>query len=243
VTSRRSTGWAAERSTASAASLLAPWPTEDIQNRRHVRRGRVRGSSTLVLGSTQDRSVVDEDRAAAAGIDVLHRSTGGGAVLVAPEAQVWLDFWIPRRDDLWDDDIIRSSVWLGETWRRALESLGVTDLHVHGGPASRHGFSDLICFAGLGPGEVVVDGGGQRSKVVGIAQRRTRSGARFHASAPLSWDPGSWSSLLGMAPLDAEPLLGDAAIGLHSVVPNPDDGFDDADLIGMVEDAVIDALP
>jgi lipoate-protein ligase A len=196
-----------------------------------------------VLGSTQDRSVVDEDRAAGAGIDVVRRSTGGGAVLVAPDAQIWLDLWIPRRDQLWDDDIIRSSIWLGETWRRALESLGVADLRMHRGPASRDGFSDLICFAGLGPGEVVVDGGGQPSKVVGIAQRRTRSGARFHASAPLSWDPGSWSSLLRIEPVEAEPSLADAAVGLRSVVRNLDDDIDDAAMIGIVEDAVIDALP
>jgi lipoate-protein ligase A len=196
-----------------------------------------------VLGSTQDRSIVHEDRAAAAGIDVVRRSTGGGAVLVGPDAQVWLDLWIPRHDDLWDDDIIRSSIWLGETWMRALESLGVADLQVHRGPASRRAVSDLICFAGLGPGEVVVDGAGQPSKVVGIAQRRTRAGARFHASAPLSWDPAPWSSLLRIEHVDADPPLGTAAIGLRSLVRNPDAEIEDVDMIGMVEDAVIDALP
>jgi lipoate-protein ligase A len=45
-------------------------------------------------------------------------------------------------------------------------------------------WSPLVCFAGLGPGEVLVDG----RKVVGLSQRRTRAGARFHCAALRVWD-------------------------------------------------------
>ncbi len=189
-----------------------------------VRANRVSGRGALVLGSTQKRAVVDEEHAAAAGIDVVRRSTGGGAVLVAPGAQVWLDLWVPRRHPLWDDDIVRASSWLGDVWVEALEGLGVGALRVHRGPALRRAWSELICFAGLGPGEVHLAGSGVDGtgvggtavggtgvagngvagteapgpKVTGIAQRRTSAGARFHTSAPLAWDPVPLTHLLAV---------------------------------------------
>ena len=109
-------------------------------------------------------------------------STGGGAVLVAPGAQVWLDVWVPRGHPLWDDDVIGAAAWLGHAWVGALTGLGAGPLGVHRGPLAPTAWSDRICFAGFGPGEVFVadrrgDGGPPPSpgaKVVGLAQRRTR---------------------------------------------------------------------
>jgi lipoate-protein ligase A len=46
---------------------------------------------------------------------------------------------------------------------------------VYEGPLQTSPWADLLCFGGLGPGEVTVDG----AKLVGISQRRTRAGARF----------------------------------------------------------------
>jgi lipoate-protein ligase A len=61
-------------------------------------------------------------------------------------------------------------------------------------------WSDLVCFAGLGPGEVTVDG----LKVVGISQRRTRDAARFQCVAYETWDAGALLELLGIdARIDA----------------------------------------
>ena len=48
----------------------------------------------------------------------------------------------------------------------------------------RSRWSEWVCFAGLGPGEVTVGG----AKVVGISQRRTRHAARFQCAALLRWD-------------------------------------------------------
>ena len=39
-------------------------------------------------------------------------------------------------------------------------------------------WSDLVCFAGLGPGEVLLDG----RKLVGLSQRRTRNGVRIQGT-------------------------------------------------------------
>ncbi|HET7719481.1 MAG TPA: hypothetical protein VFK43_05895, partial [Acidimicrobiales bacterium] len=55
----------------------------------------------------------------------------------------------------------------------------------HAGPLLTTPWSRLVCFAGLGPGEVTVAG----AKVVGMAQRRTRAGALFQCAALLEWRP------------------------------------------------------
>jgi lipoate-protein ligase A len=218
----------------------------------------------LVLGSTQDQTSIDEGRAARAGVDVVRRSTGGGAVLVAPDTQVWLDLWLPRGHDLWDDDVIEAAAWVGDSWVAALRALGAGTLRVHRGPMIRTAWSDRLCFAGFGPGEVSVVGapsGDVRSestgpKVMGLAQRRTRAGARFHTSAPLSWDPEPILALfkaetvpppddVDERPQAAEPLtaLKSVAVGLRAVVPGASDKGSAGDLIAAVEQAVITALP
>ena len=56
--------------------------------------------------------------------------------------------------------------------RRRSESATLT---VHDGPMAGGRWAELVCFAGLGPGEVLVAG----RKLVGISQRRTRHGSRF----------------------------------------------------------------
>jgi hypothetical protein len=128
--------------------------------------------SGLVLGSTQPVSIVRPDT------DVVVRRSGGGAVLVEPGGSVWIDVFIPRGDPLWDDDVNRSFAWVGAAWVRALAVVGIEG-EVHAGALERTPWSKLVCFAGIGPGEVVAAG----RKVVGLSQRRTRHGARFQCMA------------------------------------------------------------
>ncbi len=144
------------------------------------------GPSAIVLGSTQKIDDVDALAAARHEIDVVRRGSGGGAVLVMPDAQVWLDVWVPRTDPLWDDDVIESSWWLGEAWVRGLETLGATGLLC--ASRTRHAHRLVRCGVlrrcrprrGDEPGT---------AKVVGMAQRRTRDGARLHSMALVSWSP------------------------------------------------------
>ena len=130
----------------------------------------------VVLGSTQAPPPPCDD-----GLEVVRRRSGGGAVLVTPEDPLWVDVDLPPGDPLWLDDVGRSFRWLGQAWAAALGD-GV----VHEGPFEPGRWGRTVCFAGRGPGEVFVDG----AKVVGLAQRRTRAGARFQCAVLRSWNPG-----------------------------------------------------
>lgn len=151
----------------------------------------------LVLGSTQPDTDADTAACAAAGIDIARRRSGGGAVLVGPDECVWIDVLVPRGDPLWHDDIGRATWWLGDAWALALAAVGVGGCRAHRGGMVPSVWSRVVCFAGLGPGEVVDANG---AKVVGISQRRTRAMARFQCAVPLRWDPTRLSGLLTARP-------------------------------------------
>jgi lipoate-protein ligase A len=166
----------------------------------------------LVLGSTQPLET------ARPGLDVavVRRRTGGGAVWVAPGDPVWVDVVVPAGDPLWDDDVARAFWWLGEAWAAAVRDLGLGSVEVHRGPMLRSPLSRLVCFAGVGAGEVLAGG----RKVVGIAQRRTRQGALFQCAVPKVWDPAPLVDALRLdaaerAAVDA--ALGDVATGIGLV--------------------------
>jgi hypothetical protein len=137
--------------------------------------------AALVLGSAQLDAVADHDACARAGVEIVRRRSGGGAVLLLPGECVWLDVVVPRDDPLWDDDIGESMWWLGRLWADALEGVGCGDVAVHRGPLQHTPWSRLVCFDGLGAGEVTVGG----RKAVGVSQRRTRHWARLQSSLNL----------------------------------------------------------
>jgi lipoate-protein ligase A len=148
-------------------------------------------SATLVLGSSQRLESVDSHAAARQGIDVVRRRSGGGGVLLLPGEFVWFDLVIPATDPLWSDDIGRSMWWVGELWRAALATFEPLAT-VHRGPMLRTQWSPDVCFAGIGPGEVLRAG----AKLVGISQRRTRQAARFQTMIHLRWRPDVVASLV-----------------------------------------------
>jgi lipoate-protein ligase A len=187
----------------------------------------------IVLGSTQSSDVVDRAAAASAGLEVVRRRSGGGAVLVTPDDPVWIDVWVPAGDALWKADVTGAFGWLGSTWARALEGLGLTGVGVQGpAPGACTRWSSLLCFAGVGAGEVSVGG----RKVVGLAQRRNRSGAWFHGACLLRWDPTLLLATLDLPPAEREV----ATAGLAPAVAGVADALGSAS--GPSRDAVTTAL-
>ncbi len=194
--------------------------------------------AAIVLGSTQSPDLVDRAAAAAAGLEVVRRRSGGGAVLVTPDDPVWVDVWVPAGDALWRADVTGAFGWLGSTWARALGRLGLPGVDVQGpAPGACTRWSSLICFGGVGAGEVSVGG----RKVVGLAQRRNRSGAWFHGACLLTWDPTLLLATLDLPPGEREA----AAAGLAQAVAGvadalgPGSGFSR----DTVTAALFDSLP
>jgi lipoate-protein ligase A len=133
--------------------------------------------TAVVLGSRQSPDMVDAAECARLGVAIVQRRSGGGAVLVVPDRLVWVD--IVAAPGAAPDDVRGSMIWAGEAWQRALTpAAGGGDLTVHTGALCSTPWSELVCFAGLGPGEVSLDG----RKLVGLSQRRTRNGIRIQGT-------------------------------------------------------------
>jgi len=178
----------------------------------------------LVLGSAQPAAHVDAAAAASAGVQVVRRRSGGGAVLLVPAQALWVDVVIPAGDVLWQADVGAAFHWLGDAWAAALRAVDGPNAVVHRGAMVRSPWSAMVCFAGLGPGEVTVGG----RKVVGISQRRTRSAARFQCAAYARWDAPLLHALLS----EPRPSLGELQ---DMAAPAGDD-------LGALGDALVAAL-
>ncbi len=154
----------------------------------------------VVLGSDRSRSGL---AARTPGVELARRHSGGGAVWLSPGAQLWVDVLVTSDDPRHFDDIRRAAHWIGDAWSAALGTpaatwrSGMTNVE-----ASR-----IACFAGVGPGEVML---GDR-KLVGISQRRTRDWSRFQCVAYHRWNPEDL-----LANLD----LGSVSMELQSEVAN-----------------------
>ena len=151
-------------------------------------------SPALVLGSTQDVAVVDVDACRRAGVEVVRRRSGGGAVLLVPGDVTWIDVIVPAGSVGWAADIHAPMVWLGGLLRDAFASVvgGGIDLEVHNAAMRSTAWSSMICFDGVGAGELLVDG----RKLVGISQRRTRHAARLQCCWYSSYDAAALVELL-----------------------------------------------
>ncbi|MEM8618383.1 MAG: hypothetical protein AAGF73_01545 [Actinomycetota bacterium] len=165
----------------------------------------------VVLGSSQSSDVVDHVAARNLDVDVVRRRSGGGAVLVDPHTTAWFDVIVPAGAPGWGADIHRPMRWLGE---RLAHALRVVDrdldpqLQVD---VVETEWSRLVCFDGLGAGELTLGG----HKLVGMSQRRTRAFARLQCSWYRRDERERLIELL--APAHRPPL---AALAPHATLPH-----------------------
>lgn len=154
-------------------------------------------------------------------------------MLLVPGEVAWLDAIVPRGSPGWSDDVHRPMVWFGEhlaaafataasaastssTSSTASAAEGATDgidrLAVHRGPMVSTEWSGVVCFDGLGAGEITLDG----AKLVGISQRRTRSAARLQCCWYTGYDPERLLRLLAVPSRPRPSDLGPVATVPHT---------------------------
>ena len=170
----------------------------------------------VVLGSSQHGHIVDAAAASGLGAEVVRRRSGGGAVWLDHTLD-WFDVVLPAGDPLAEADVQKAFHWLGDVFAETLRAVGVgagqgAEVRVHRGALSRDPLSKVVCFAGLGPGEVTLGG----RKVVGISQRRTRTYTLFQCGVLREWAPSSLVELLRPG-LVAAGLIGTGSRGTEQL--------------------------
>jgi lipoate-protein ligase A len=130
-------------------------------------------------------SIVDTARCREAGVAVLERRAGGGALLL-DEHMLCGAVCVPRASV--PDDVTESYRWLGDLLASRLRSLGMTDARRIGVDEARADVAALksrkdevakilltTCYGALSPHEVAIG----NAKLVGLAQIRRRHAALF----------------------------------------------------------------
>jgi len=157
----------------------------------------VAASSAVVVGLGLRRrvsEVVDLARCDAAGIEVLVRRAGGGAVLVGPDRMLCGAICVPLPDSKLGDDLTESYRWLGEHFSAGLVASGVQQARrvevdearadvgmLKAGDDTVSRLLLAACYGALSPHEVVVG----TAKLVGLAQVRRRHAALFQVGVLL----------------------------------------------------------
>lgn len=136
------------------------------------------GRPALVLGRAQRRLVTGGP------LPVRWRASGGGAVLAGP----WLlraALRLPRQHPALQRGPTAAAHWFGQIHLDWLRAQGIAGAALHTGALRSH----WACFAGVGPGEVLVDG----RKLAGVAQAWKRHSAILFSGTLLA--PSPWPLL------------------------------------------------
>ena len=170
----------------------------------------------VVLGCSGRPLAWQEERAAALGMELCVRQSGGGAVLAGP----WLlgtSVVLPPQHRLVVAGIAQSFRWLGVAHAAWLQMLGVAARAVPAPLAPRDDALRWACFAGLSHWEVAAGA----SKIVGLAQVRRRNGILFSSGILIA--PPPWEVLcdvLGL-PLAQAPALAGRTSSCAEILGRP----------------------
>jgi len=168
----------------------------------------------LSLGYAQRLDPDRLARCADAGVGVVRRASGGGAVLHGGD----LTYAVAAPQDALPPGLHGAYAAIVEGLVAALRALGVDAQRAHDGPA-RPGYA---CFAHAG--EDAVCAGGR--KLCGSAQRRVRGGVLQHGSLRLAPDPEPARRAAGL------PAAGATSLAELAVTPAP----------GALETALLEGL-
>lgn len=161
----------------------------------------------VAMGSAQRPDRFEGERLRQDGVQLAARRSGGGAVFIEPRSTVWIDLLAPRTTHWYSAELTENFMLVGRRWQNALVSLGI-DTELCDRSEGRSPASAVACWAGLGWGELTIDG----AKVVGLSQRRTRWGSRVQALAVLDRSSARVADYLGA---DDRAVLGDSIRGVE----------------------------
>ncbi len=181
----------------------------------------------IIMGCSQRPDAGQQQRAEQAGMPLMRRGSGGGAVLAGP----WMlsvTLFIPPEHTVAALNIIEIFSWFEAIWIKALRDCGVPCkgvdqplIEASKARSKRHGV-EWACYASLSHGEVVSPDG---RKLVGLAQIRKRKGIALVSGvhlAPCDWgmlskvvvDDGAQGEILEALNSDAQQLSGRQASDL-----------------------------
>jgi len=144
---------------------------------------------------------IDLAAAAAAGVGLVRRSTGGSAILHGgPDTELTYSVAATSEDLADASDLHGAYRWIGAALARGLQSLGAPVDMVSTRPSDA-GSMPAFCFLRTGSYELEVGG----RKIVGSAQRRRRGGFLQHGSVMLAADE---ARLRRVFPAEEDPLAG-----------------------------------
>jgi lipoate-protein ligase A len=186
--------------------------------------------TALVLGVGQRDEVVDSVAAAAAGVEVVRRSSGG-AVVLANEALLALDVAVPEDHPRAGRDVVAAYRWLGEAFAAALRlsapraapAIKLVEVDQarrdqqaqrEAAPGSPQAQRGLACFGVLSPYEVMLDGAAREDgedgrparKLVGLSQVRKRGVVLFQAGVYMRFRGVDLAARLALPPASRGPL-------------------------------------
>lgn len=185
----------------------------------------------LVLGSSQRRILESTDLDAKSPFEVCVRDSGGGAVLLEPESQLWVGVYVRPDDPLVQLEISKSFDWLADASLAALGQLGIDIAQKFDGVPVWTPLSRALCFGGISHGELSIEG----RKMVGISQRRSKDWVIFHLAVLIRDHQQDVLELLA-AHYQLPFPVPRTSIGLSELVP------DSGDLYERIQSAVHSAF-
>lgn len=171
--------------------------------------------AAITVGRAQ-AAQVDMEAAAAEGLEVVTRPSGGGPVLWDDDL-VALDVILPAGHPLLPTDVVAGYRWVGEAVVTALGSLGIPGARAVPPAEARawpRGDAAALCFGGLSPWEVVVDG----RKVLGLSQVRRQAGGIIQVGIPMRLDAARLARAVGAGEAAATDLA-ERTTGIIDLAP------------------------
>lgn len=164
----------------------------------------------IILGAAQRPDEQQLARAAAQGVELVRRKSGGGAVMAGAE-MLSVSVFLPRHHPISKGSTVKAYHWIGALWQKVFASYGLyshlpnTEEIARSKQRTELLSTDWACYGGVAHGELLDQ---QGRKLLGVAQIRSRYGCVLTCGLYLY--PPNWR-LLARVVKDQPELAGSLA--------------------------------